>query len=487
MNIFEHHINLVIPLILLIFGIFGYIFRNDIISSYLSIPSDQRNSLYFLLAGYPLSLIYSGLVILIPNHFSPIFRQLYVTVTGHCLMYALLGSSVFYQIYTIYIALYIFMYWILEYKKGQQISRSYLWISPIFLIILLIQLFLVHLPRFTDHLANRIDSAVVLMMMCLKWMQLVNCTLDGAISSNDDLKDKKKSHRQHVFTSIPSLLLIISYIFYFNGLISGPICTFEEFYEFINYGSDKKDQQVVSHTKLLIYKGLTKFISSLCWLSLYFFLHSIFCIDRYFDHGYWIEWNWIFRMIYLHAVIVVWRSKFYFVWLMTEGSILCSGMVLHRHDNPSIAFSNTNIYEIEIDSQDFRTTIHNWNIRVQEWIYHDVYIRMLDLLGPKWSKFSYSYSFFISAIWHGIYPGYFISFSSISAIMTIETRIWKKFLSKYSKNSIWIRLARRIIHRIEMLYFGIPFVVLTWTKSLQFLGSFYYIGHIMILIMFVLI
>jgi len=329
------------------------------------------------------------------------------------------------------------------------------------------------------------------MLACLKWMQLINHTLDGVISPSEYLKSKKRITRQHVFSSLPSPLLVISYIFYFNGLMCGPICSFEEFYNLVGNDPSKKNEKLtsrISHTKRLVYKGFKKLFVSLCWLSVFLVLSPFFSIDKYFNDGYWIEWNWIFRILYLHVVLIVWRSLLYFAWLAAEGAIIWSGLVLGRHDKPSIEFSNANIYNIELGLQDLRSMVHNWNISVQEWLYHDVYIRMMDISGSKWSRFGHVYVFFISAWWHGIYPGYFVTLVSYALAMNAEAKLLKLFKYDSAKeSSIAIQTMRRILMRIVFVYITTTHLALTWDRTILLLGSFYYIGHIMILLVIALL
>jgi len=54
----------------------------------------------------------------------------------------------------------------------------------------------------------------------------------------------------------------------------------------------------------------------------------------------------------------------------------------------------------------------NWNISVHEWLKHYVFLRLLDSKKKDGSTFLASMTtFFVSAIWHGFYPGFFVFFA----------------------------------------------------------------------------
>ena len=61
-------------------------------------------------------------------------------------------------------------------------------------------------------------------------------------------------------------------------------------------------------------------------------------------------------------------------------------------------------------STSLKVLLDNWNISTTLWLRHVVYVRM-----PFLNTLSV---FFISALWHGFYPGYYFTFFTASFFIT---------------------------------------------------------------------
>ena len=100
----------------------------------------------------------------------------------------------------------------------------------------------------------------------------------------------------------------------------------------------------------------------------------------------------------------------------------------------------------------------------------------------------------MSALWHGIYPGYFISFvhwiiyiqiiQEIFRLKKAEGTIVNKFNKKYT---IVYDLLENMSSTFAMTYFGMPFHLMTWTNFLIFGKETYFIPFILLYLGFFLI
>lgn len=63
----------------------------------------------------------------------------------------------------------------------------------------------------------------------------------------------------------------------------------------------------------------------------------------------------------------------------------------------------------------FRDSINNWNIGTNHWLRTVVYERV-----PK--KYGTPLTFGLSALWHGFYPGYYITFAT-GALFVMAARV----------------------------------------------------------------
>jgi lysophospholipid acyltransferase len=91
------------------------------------------------------------------------------------------------------------------------------------------------------------------------------------------------------------------------------------------------------------------------------------------------------------------RTKYYFGWLVTEGSAVLAGF-----GYVPATKSWTGVGNVDVLSFEFATNISNaakaWNQRTQSWLERYVYKR-----APR--AYQMNLTYFISAFWHGFYPG----------------------------------------------------------------------------------
>lgn len=166
----------------------------------------------------------------------------------------------------------------------------------------------------------------------------------------------------------------------------------------------------------------------------------------------------------MNATTVV-RFKYYHAWLM--GDAICNNSMLgfNGFDQDGKAcwdlISNINIFAFEVRvvfiskinqcqplvlhsqfAPNFREGIANWNLGTNRWLRNIVYDRV-----PK--RYSTVLTFALSAVWHGFYPGYYITFASGALIVTaarvvrvvLEFRFNNVCLFSFRKSAIRINFA----------------------------------------------
>jgi hypothetical protein len=489
-----------------ILGIVFLSFHNKFFTWFWGLHHDKRVPLGIIFVGYPLAWIFLVLATLTPHLFSPLLRQLYMIISGHLIIYSSYGIRPFIYTYFTLALVYGFMAWMFHLHakaNGEPVSRAWLWASPIFVLILLAQLCVVHWDRFIGDMMHGHTFVAFLMMNCIKWMQMINHTLDSVIKPSEALKSRQRNHRIQVFHKILPLPYVIAYIFYFGGLITGPICTMEEFSTLIfakdsTHRSNQETEE--SRIEYFIYQGMKKALYSVLFVIIYDNLGSVITIEQYLSdspEGYLYHPNWLLRFCILHIIGFVWRCKAYSAWLLAEGAIVSSGMILHRmpqkkalDSEKSKVFCNSDPMVLEFKTYSARDYSTSWNIRVQEWLYSDVYIRILDLIGQNHTGLATFFTFSVSAIWHGIYPGYLMAMATISIYVIAERRFLKKIQKSPSNGSLpplWIRMLLGILCYMILMYSLVPFLILKWDLSLIYWGSFYYIGHIIPIVIIIML
>lgn len=78
-----------------------------------------------------------------------------------------------------------------------------------------------------------------------------------------------------------------------------------------------------------------------------------------------------------------------------------------------------------------REAISSWNLGTNQWLRYIVY----DRTPPS---FSTSLTFALSAVWHGFYPGYYITFATGALMVTTARKVNYSSLSLSSTRHIII-------------------------------------------------
>jgi hypothetical protein len=111
------------------------------------------------------------------------------------------------------------------------------------------------------------------------------------------------------------------------------------------------------------------------------------------------------------------RFKYYFAWLMADAICNNSGLGFNGYEKDGTPkwdmISNIHVFAFEFGTN-FRDCINVWNVGTNRWLRMVVYERV-----PK--KYGTVLTFSLSALWHGFYPGYYMTFAT-GALMVMAAR-----------------------------------------------------------------
>ena len=100
----------------------------------------------------------------------------------------------------------------------------------------------------------------------------------------------------------------------------------------------------------------------------------------------------------------------------------------------------------------------------------------------------------VSAIWHGLYPGYFISFVHWIIYIQIVQEIFRlkkvegSIVNKFSKsNQFLYNLIENLSSTFAMTYFGVPFHLMTWARIWIYLQQTLFLPYILLYLAFFLV
>jgi lysophospholipid acyltransferase len=105
---------------------------------------------------------------------------------------------------------------------------------------------------------------------------------------------------------------------------------------------------------------------------------------------------------FLHMIPTIYgeRFKFYFAWKMAEGGCVIAGFGFEGYDRDGNAIGwrgveNVDIWRLET-APNIQDQSRYWNKRTQQWLERYTYNR---------TGQSLIMTYFVSSLWHGLYPG----------------------------------------------------------------------------------
>jgi lysophospholipid acyltransferase len=287
-----------------------------------------------------------------------------------------------------------------------------------------------HIWRQIANSPSSIDVTGAQMVLLMKLSAFCWNIADGQLPE-DQLSDLQKDR---MLKELPSVLDFAGYVLFFPSLFAGPAFDYAEYRRWIDTTMFDVPAQVDPLKKPPVRKkrriprsgtpAMWKAAGGLFWVLLYIFLsgpysHELPLQDSFLEYG-------ILRRIWSLLMIgFVARFKYYGVWSLTEGACILAGLGYNGFDATTGKVSwdrlqNVNPWMVET-AQNPRAFLGGWNINTNNWLRNYVYLRVT----PRGKKPGFRASlitFGTSALWHGFYPGYYLTFVLASFIQTAAKR-----------------------------------------------------------------
>lgn len=298
------------------------------------------------------------------------------------------------------------------------------WVGFVFL---MAQLSTNQLARQFANAPANVDITGAQMVLVMKLSAFCWNVADGLLPE-DQMSDFQKDR---VLKELPGLLDYAGYVFFFPALLAGPAMDFAEYRRWLDTSMfevpssvdpakkppTRKKRRIPRSATPAMWKLATGLVWILCFLNFSGWYNTdILLSDSYMEYG-------IARRVWmLHMTSFTARMKYYGVWCMTEGACILTGMGYNGFDpvTGKVSWDKVrNIYPWGVESaQNTRAYLENWNMKTNLWLRHYVYLRVT----PRGKKPGFRASlatFTTSALWHGFYPGYYLTFVLASFIQTV--------------------------------------------------------------------
>ncbi|RLW04521.1 hypothetical protein DV515_00005861 [Chloebia gouldiae] len=294
--------------------------------------------------------------------------------------------------------------------------------------------------------------------------------------------------------SRPSLLEYLSYLLNFMSIIAGPCSNYKDYIAFIEgrhvhmkllevnwkqKGYDRLPDP--SPTGAVMYKLCITLVSLILFLTLTKNFPMAYIIDNEFLD----RTPFLSRLGYLYVVTQAAKPKYYFAWTLADAVNNAAGYGFSGVDERGTfrwdLLSNLNIWNIETATS-FKMYIENWNIQTAAWLKRVCYDR------APW--YPTALTFILSALWHGIYPGYYFTFLT-GILITLAARAIRNNCRHYFLSSVPVKIAYDIVTwavtQLAVCYTVAPFVMLAVEPTIKFYKSVYFHMHILSILVLLLL
>ncbi|KAJ6249826.1 oysgedart [Anaeramoeba flamelloides] len=319
---------------------------------------------------------------------------------------------------------------------------------------------------------------------------------------------KAKIQNQNRITELPSFFEFFSYVLHWNTVLMGPPIGIKRYLNHINGNliEDSKNQffkktQVKPKQNDNRYKYVFK--------SLFVSVISLIIVvigQMHFKEDFVVSDYVYSKPFYLRIFLVKFggfliRCKYYFGMTITIGANIVTGLNFNGFIEDGSykwdALTMINPKNIELSQSAYEIS-KNWNIETGLWLQQYVYLKLTNSENKKFRNRSIStmITFAISAIFHGFYPGYYMTFA-IAALTIITGRVLRRhfrslFIDPKTKNSI--QPGKKIYDIIcficmipTMDSIGIPLALMSFERIKRFfviIAFFPILGSILIILIF---
>lgn len=367
-----------------------------------------------------------------------------------------------------------------------------------------------HIYRmYVSYLSGVFDFTGTQMVLTMKLTSFAYNYYDGTADRErvfKDHEDKKVAkiyaeRKRFAIQKLPNLLEYFGYVYCFTCILAGPAFEFNDYIHAIDGSAyevpDKlkkegKDSKPPSPTL----PGLGRLAVGIVTLVGHLVMSARFPMKNFYNVE--IIRNTTMFQRYLNTYIALFgeRLKYYFVWKIAEGSSIMAGFGFEGYDENGkskgwSAVENIDIWGFE-SAANIQQLSRAWNKRTQGWLERYTYNRQ----GR-----SLLITYFVSAFWHGLYPGFFFFFLSVPLMTEIERAAREKLnpifapgyngysLSTYPKtamaNIYWMFCW--VMTTLSMNYIAQVFSMQSGERCLLAWGSYYHFPHILMIVVFIVL
>ncbi|KAK2156635.1 hypothetical protein LSH36_208g01079 [Paralvinella palmiformis] len=339
----------------------------------------------------------------------------------------------------------------------------------------------------------------VQLILTLKLVGLAHEIHDTHVNEEEAKKnegDEKISLKNKYQNVNPTVWEMFLYVYCYIGLLTGPYFKYRTYHDMLS----EANMDNIDTAGPVLHKIKWVPLYAACFLigGIFFSIQSV-REEEFYEQPFW------YRYIFMTPMFFLFRMRFYIAWTLAECMCIIAGLgaypVLGKNKigmGPTdymglekaksmapegIAYDFETVRNIDIHgcelSPTIRIGVRSWNTTVQFWLANTIYRRLPFKSGPLNVAITMS----VSAYWHGIYSGYYLSFLTVPLCMVAEEIMQAAFRNGKSPRQQIIYDWFAWFFKMRWFdYMCMSFLLLTWQDTIRYWRSVYFSGHVIALL-----
>ena len=387
-------------------------------------------------------------------------RLYYSLILGFFFQYSI------YKLNTIHIFISaIFTYFFIKYY-GRKYSGYYVFISS------LIYLSVLHIKRmFREDQSWKIDDPTTIYMMSIcKYSSLTFSYEDGA-KKEEELKNDH--HKEYRVIEQPSLLEVLSFVYFYPTSIIGPSLEFKDFINFIN--ETDCYSRLNENIFYIISTGFFYFLGSFGCMAFYTIIANKLPVSRVVEEDFG-KHNLFYVLAYIYFGIPGVRARYYSGWLLSYSTVIFTGIAYtekkDKKTGEKVKSLEKGTYGSIVTCEwaiNPKYSMIDWNNTIHLWLKYNVYTRVINIkrkpFENNWTLSSFL-TFISSAVWHGYYLTYYLTFILLFFYQSASYVFDKVGVYDWIIRTKFLIPLASILNGLAFETIGIFFFNLKWDKAI---------------------
>lgn len=359
---------------------------------------------------------------------------------------------------------------------------------------------------YVSYLSGVFDFTGTQMVLTMKLTSFAYNLYDGTydkarvFGSHDDKKKARiySDRKKFALQSLPNPLEFFGYIYCFTCILAGPAFEYSDYVAGIDGSKFKREVKTAKtqgHPSSIL-PALHRLLVGVVAMVTHLAFTAYFPLSTCYSPAFIAAHDPFYRFGYTMLSLIGDRTKYYFAWKIAESASIMAGFGFEGYDKDGNVIGWRGVENIDIVTFECSSSVQilsrAWNKRTQGWLERYTYHRAGGSLFVV---------YFVSAIWHGLYPGFFLFFLSIPLLTLIErlakTKInplvipgYDGFRNETAPKTIVSVLywnVCRVFTKIGASYIVQVFNYSSWERSVAVWGSYYHIPHAIFALLIVLL